>query len=172
MKKTILVILVLATGYALSAQASYVYTIRSTSSENTDIVLQPAPTSFQTTYPVVTLATWEPMGGWWHSTYKVDNNRITYVYYSTEPYYLIQNRDVNYKVALPVINSYVPETVIEAAINHYGASLYSITTIKAENNETVYQLCLMENGNASTVWMNPQSTEFTSLDKARAGDKK
>lgn len=164
MKKTILVIMVLASGYALSAQASFVYTLRPASSDNTEIIPQPYYSNIQTNYPVVTLATWEPTGGWWHSTYKVDNNRITYVYYSTEPYYLIQGRDVNYKVALPVINTYVPEYVIEAAINHYGASLYSITTIKAENNGMVYQLYLMENGSASTVWMNPQSTAFTSHD--------
>ncbi len=169
MKKIIFVVMVLAAGYALNAQANFVYKFYSAGSDNTDIVTQPIPVSFQTTYPAFIVTTSEPMSGWWHSTYKMDNNRIIYVYYSTQPYYLLQGRDVNYKVALPVINTYVPETVIEAAINHYGASLYSITTIKAANNEVVYQVCLLENGIARTVWMSPQSTVFTSLDKMRAG---
>ncbi len=172
MKKTILVMMVLATGYALSAQANFDYKFHTTTSNNPDITPQPIPASIQTTYPAVIVTTSAPISGWWHSTYKVDNNRITFVYYSEQPYNLLKGRDVNYKVALPVINTYVPENVIEAAINHYGANLYSITTIKAVNNEMVYQVCLMENGIARTVWMNPQSTIFTSFDKMRDGDLK
>lgn len=172
MKKTILVIMVLAAGYALSAQVAVVYAVPSAGSSNTYIVSEPIRTNFQTTYPGVTMATWEPMNGWWYSTYKEDNNRITYVYYSTQPYYLLKGRDVNYNVALPVINAYVPETVIAAAIKNYGVSLYSITTIKAANNDVAYQVCLMENGIARTVWMNPESTVFTTFDKMKAGDLK
>ncbi|HEY6063111.1 MAG TPA: hypothetical protein VIV35_05855, partial [Chitinophagaceae bacterium] len=80
MKKTILVMMVLAAGYALSAQANFVYTMYPNTSNNTDIVLQPTPAGFQTTYPAGTMTTWGPSSGWWRSTYKVDNNRITYVY--------------------------------------------------------------------------------------------
>jgi len=172
MKKTILVIMVLASGYALSAQVAVVYTIPPAGSNNNYIVSEPERTNFLTTHPGVTLATWEPMNGWWYSTYKEDNNRITYLYYSTQPYYQLPGRDVNYKVALPVMNTYIPESVITAAINSYGASLYSITAIKAANNDVAYQVSLMENGIARTVWMNPGSTVFTTFDKMRAGDLK
>jgi hypothetical protein len=172
MKKTILVMMILAAGYTLRAQATFAYKFYTADYESTDIVPQPIPASFQTAYPVVSMTTTEPTSIWWHSTYKVENNRISYVYYSQQPYYLLQGRDVNYKVALPVINTYIPETVIEAAIGHYGASLYSITTIRAANNEMVYQVCLVENGITSSVWMSPQSTVFTSLDRMRAGEMK
>jgi hypothetical protein len=174
MKKTILVIMVLAAGYALSAQVAVVYTAPTAGSNSTYIVSEPVRTNFQITHPGVTMTTWEPMNGWWYSTYKEDNNRITYLYYSTQPYYLVPvpGRNVNYKVALPMIDTYVPETVIAAAIKSYGASLYSIKTIKTVNNDVVYQVCLMENGIARTVWINPESTVFTSVDKMRAGDLK
>lgn len=168
MKKIILAVIVLATGYALSAQVTVAYRA---GSNNTYSVPEPIRINFQTGYPA-TMATWEPMNGWWSATYKDDNNRIIHVYYSTQPYYLEKGRDVNFKVALPVINTYVPESVIAAAINSYGASLYSITTIKAANNDVVYQVCLMENGTTKTVWMNAESTVFTDINKIRAGDDK
>ena len=160
MKKTILVVMVLAAGYALRAQEAVVYTVRPPGSVNTYIIAEPIPTNFRTAHPGVTLTTWEPVSGSWYSTYKEENNRITYLYYSTQPYYLVPvpGRDVNYKVALPVSNTYIPEKVIAVAIDRYGASLYSITTIKAANNDMVYQVALLENGNLRTVWMNPEST--------------
>lgn len=170
MKKLILVVMVLAAGYALHAQEAVVYTVRSSGSDNSLIVPEP----MRTTFPGTPVGIWEPMNGWWYSTYKEENNRITYAYYSTQPYYLVPvpGRDVNYKVALPVSNTYIPETVIAVAIERYGASLYSITTIKAANNEMVYQVSLLENGNMRTVWMNPESTVFTSFDRMKAGELK
>ena len=164
--------MVLAAGYASSAQVTAAYKVQSAGSNNTYSVPEPILINFQTTYPGATMATWEPMSGWWSATYKDDNNRIIHVYYSTQPYYLEKGRDVNYNVALPVINTYVPETVITAAINSYGASLYSITTIKAINNDVVYQVCLMENGAAKTVWMNTESTVFTDINKIRTNNDK
>jgi hypothetical protein len=172
MKKTILVVMVLAAGCALRAQEAVVYTVRAPGSDNTYLVAEPLHTNFRTDHPGVTLRAWEPVSGWWYSTYKEENNRITYLYYSTQPYYLVPvpGRDVNYKVALPVSNSYIPETVIALAIDRYGTSLYSITTIMGNNNEMVYQVGLLENGNLRTVWMNPEPTVFTSFDKMKAGE--
>ena len=142
MKKIILVVMIFAAGYTLRAQSPVVYTIQPAGSDYVYVVS-------------------EPMNGWWHSTYKEDNNRITYAYYSTQPYYLLNGRDANYKVALPVMNTYIPETVIAVAINRYGPSLYSITPIKTVNNDMAYQIGLLENGIARTVWMNPEGTAFT-----------
>jgi hypothetical protein len=171
MKKIILVAMVFVAGYALNAQVTAVYRA-SAGTNNTYSVPEPILTNFQTTYPAVTMATWEPMSGWWSATYKDDNNRIIHVYYSTQPYYLEKGRNVNYNVALPVINTYVPETVITAAINSYGASLYSITTIKAANNDVVYQVSLIENGTTKTAWMNAGSTAFTDINKIKANNEK
>ena len=174
MKKTILIIMVLATGYALRAQEAVVYTVRPPGSDNTYLIAEPIHTNLQAAYPGVTMTAWEPKSGWWYSTYKEENNRITYTIYSTQPYYLVAvpGRDMNYKVALPVSNTYIPETMIAIAIDRYGASLYSITTIKAANNDMVYQAGLLENGNLRTVWINPETTVFTSFDKMKTGELK
>ena len=172
MKKMILVIIAFAAGHALSAQANYLYKINTDATDTREVVPLLIPARPQTTYPVFTVTTGESMKEWWYSGYKVNDNRITYVYYSMQPYYLLRNRDIYYNVALPVSNTYVSESGITTAINNYGASLYSITMIRASNNEMVYQVCLLENGITRTVWMNAESTVFTSMDKMRAGDLK
>ena len=172
MKKMILVIIAFAAGHALSAQTNYLYKLQTDASGTREVVPRAIPASSQTNYPVFTVTTGESKTEWWYSGYKVNDNRITYVYYSMQPYYLLRNREFYYNVALPVMNTYVPETGITTAINSYGASLYSITMIRASNNEMVYQVCLLENGIIRTVWMNAESIVFTSLDKMRAGDLK
>jgi hypothetical protein len=165
MKKVIIGMILLTTSYSLWAQQTAVY--RQTSS--TYSTPEPIRVNFQTYYPEAVLVTWEPSGEWWHATYKGDN-RINHVYYSTLAYYI--EHPVNYKVSLPVLNTYVPERVTTAAINSYGGSLYSITTMKADNGAEIYQVCLMENGTPKTVWMNAESTVFTDVNKIKADNDK
>jgi len=172
MKKIILGVIVLAAGYALSAQVTVTNKEQSTTPATTYTVPEPILTNFQTTYPGATMVTWQPTTEWWYATYTTNNNRIVHVYYNTQPYYLEKGRDVNYIVALPVINTYVPEGVITAAINSYRANLYSITTMKGTNNEVVYQVCLIENGTARTVWMNAGTIVFIDVDKIRVNNDK
>ena len=167
MKKMILVAIMFAAGYALSAQVTVAYKMPSSVPENTYIVPQTIRTNFQTAYPTASMVTWEPIDGWWSARHIVDNNSISVVTYSTQPYYLETGRDVNYLVALPVINSYVPDAVIASAITSYGSSLYSITTIKSANNDDVYQLALIEKGTVRTVWMNAESIAYTDTYKIR-----
>jgi len=172
MKKIILAVIVLAAGYALNAQVTVAYKVQTTGSDKTYIVPELIRPSVQTSYPDATMVTWQPTTGWWSATDKVENNRVIHAYYSTQPYYLEKGRDVNYIVALPVINTYVPESVITAAINSYGTTLYSITKIKAANNDEVYQVGLMENGTAKTVWMNSESVVYTDINIIRVNNDK
>lgn len=172
MKKIILAIVVLAAGYALNAQVTVAYKVQTTGSDKTYIVPELIRPGFQTSYPDATMVTWQTTTVWWSATDKVENNRIIHTYNSTQPYYLEKGRDVNYIVALPVINTYVPESVITAAINSYGATLYSITKIKATNNDEVYQVGLMENGTAKTVWMNSESVVYTDINIIRVNNDK
>jgi hypothetical protein len=127
MKKIIFAVMLLVAGYSLCAQEAVVYKSGPTNSNSTYKTPEPIQVNFQTYYPEATMVTWEPNGEWWRATYKGDN-RITHVYYSSTPYYL--EHPVNYKVTLPVTNTFVPDRVITAAINSYGDNLYSITTMK------------------------------------------
>ena len=149
MKKFFLSAIMLAGAYALSAQEVTVY--RATDMNYTvPVVIQ---TNFQAAYPTATQVTWQPMStDWWYATYK-DDNRLTVVYYNTQPYYLIRNE--SYKMSLPVLNTFVPEDVIRNAVNSYGANLYSITAMRPDATGTVtYQVVLVKNGTMETVTMN------------------
>jgi hypothetical protein len=141
-------------------------------SDDTKVVYQAADavpltirTHFMTINPDVTEVTWEPMDEWWYATYTNDNNRIVRVYYNTQPWYLERNE--SYIVALPVLNTYVPEEVITSAIDSYGNSLYSITALRSTDTENVYQVMLIKNGMSESVLMDEKGVVFTDVEKIR-----
>ena len=173
MKKILLVMMIVAAGYSLSAQDLIIYKTQTTSSSNAAYVLpDPIRVNYATSYPdAVVVTTWEPAGtSWWSATYKGDN-RINHVYYSTQLWYL--ERDVNFKVSLPVISTYVPEEVITSAINLYGNSLYSVAKMKSANDMEVYQVRLLENGVERSTWMDAQGVVVTDdVFKAKTDDEK
>jgi hypothetical protein len=110
-------------------------------------------TDFERNYPgAVTYVVWEPVTYLWRASYK-ENNRISHVYYNTN--------GVNYKVSLPVINSFVPEPVISAAINTYGTALYSINRMKPVGDIEIYQVRLMEDTIVSDTWMDSKGAVLT-----------
>jgi hypothetical protein len=157
MKKIMIALLVLMTGFAVSAQETAVY---KGDSYKTNSVPEPILIKFLAVHTDPVFATWETSDAWWHASYKDEETSITHVYYSRQPYYLVPvpGRDVDYKVILPVINTDVPAHVRIAAINIYGGKLYSITKLKLEGSEDTYQVGLIENGNFRSVLMNPNLT--------------
>jgi hypothetical protein len=168
MKKIIFAGMLLVAGYSLYAQT---VTYQATSSNNTYITPAPIRTNFQTYYPGAEMVVWEPRGEWWHATYKGDN-RMTHVYYASTVYYLEHPDNANFKVTLPVLNTYVPDGVITAAINSYGNNLYSITKMKTSNADEVYQVSLMENGTLKNVWMNSEGTAFMDINQIKTDNDK
>ncbi len=154
MKKIFFVAIMLAFAWTLNAQQVPSY-------RATDMSLAVPVTiksNFETTYPGVTVVTWEPMNDWWYATYKDENNRLVQVYYNTQPYYLIRNE--NFKVSLPALNTYVPEDVITNAVDKYGTSLYSITAMKGDENGTKYQVTLIQDGKSETVMIDSGSMAY------------
>ena len=161
MKKIFLTAIVLAAAYTLSAQEVTVY--RATDI-NTFQVPQSVQTSFRVNYPAATQVTWQPMGEYWYTTYKEGNTSIVHVYYPSTEYYV--GRDDNYKVVLPVLNTYVPEDVVINAINTYGNDLYSITALKtAGSQDTMYEVTLIKDGTCEMVMMNGSGVASTNADK-------
>ena len=68
-------------------------------------------------------------------------------------------RDNSFKVALPVLNTYVPEDVIAAAIRTYGNELAGITARKLEpNGMQSYFVTLIKNGVSEIQEMNTDRT--------------
>lgn len=166
MKKIILTGMVILVSYLLNAQQTASYTTTSTFNYKAP---EPILGYFHTNNPGITAVTWKPMNGWWRATYTNENNRLIRVYYSTQPYYL--ERGESFGVALPVLNTYVPEEVITNAINQYGDNLYSITKMKSADDGEGYQLILVDNGISRAVWLNGENTAFTNTNKENSNNK-
>ncbi len=164
MKKVIIALLLAGTGYAVGAQEYVLYTTQTTGTYNAYSIPEPIKMRYVATYGDPSLATWQPVNGWWHATYKGADNRIDHVYYTTEPWYLVPvpGREASFKISLPVTNTYVPDEVINAAVNRYGANLYSITQLATSDNMNAYQVGLLENGTMRTVIMHHESTATAS----------
>ena len=157
MKKIFCAAILLGTVYSLSAQEPAAYRTATTASVNySNQVPVNIRTNFQTANPTVTQVTWMPMNtDWWYASYMNNDNRMTRVYYNTQPWYLEPGRDINFKVSLPVLNTYVPDDVIATAINRYGNDLFSITARKPDANGMVaYHVTLIKNGVSEIVLMN------------------
>lgn len=82
---------------------------------------------------------WNQYGEWFH-TYHMNNGRLTQYFYDS--------RGNGYALALPVLHSYVPENIVANALNKYGSSLYSISTVKTNGNDSTgtYQIGLLDRG--------------------------
>ena len=146
MKKLILGIAMLGAVYSLSAQ-DVIYTTTTTNYGYS--VPKPIMVNFQQAYPTVTNVTWLPMNDWWYATYTTPENRITRVYYNTQPYYV--EKDESFTVSLPVMNTFVPDDVIQQAITKHGANLFSITAGKKMDSGQTYYVTVINNGQSSVV---------------------
>lgn len=118
-------------------------------------------TNFETANPGVTVIAWEPMNVWdpnivwWRASYNT-NNRLTHVYYN--------DAGTNYKISLPVLQTYVPDAVITHAISTHGNNIYGITKMKGSGDMDVYQVRVLDNGVVNSVWMKEDGTVINEAD--------
>ena len=153
MKKVIIATMLMAATWSLSAQVT-VYKLESSGTNPAYAIPEHIRMDFQSHYPTITVVNWAPVSEMmWRATY-TENNRISQIYYN--------NTGQAYRVALPVISTHVPEEVVTAAINTYGANLYDITKMKAADNTDVYQVRLLENNMPKSVWMDQNGILVTS----------
>ena len=114
--------------------------------------------NFQTNNPSASSVMWDrPTSDWYHGYYLNSNGRYTNVYYSTDPYYnssYYPERVVGYTVALPVLQTYVPDAVITNALNQYKQQVYDITAMKSNHHDTsMYLVRILDNGELKNVYM-------------------
>ncbi len=89
-------------------------------------------------------ATWTQYGDWFYTTY-MSNGRYSQIFYD--------QRGNGYSLALPVLNTYVPENVVAMALQKYGSTLYSITMIKSAEGKDAYQINLLDRGQPKIEWV-------------------
>ena len=104
---------------------------------------QDFPMSANNTY------SWSQYGDWFHTQYMSKGRSMHYFYNS---------RGDGYALALPVIQTYVPEDIIDKALNKYGANLYSIAMVTAADSGNTYQLGLIDRGQLRMVYLNDAGT--------------
>jgi hypothetical protein len=120
--------------------------------------------SFQKDYPNVTVAQWyQTPNGQLRVMYKDMNNQNMDVYY-------YGTSAQSYMVSLPVQQSLTPEDIITKAKTMFGMSVYDINRVKAANNEDVYHVRLLDNGQVRSVWISEQGTEVAAADVFRTAD--
>jgi hypothetical protein len=86
---------------------------------------------------------WNQYGDWFHTHYTKDGRLWQYFY---------SQRGDGYALALPVVQTYVPENIINSALQKFGASLYSIGMVKTNSGNDAYQLGLLQNGQLTTQY--------------------
>jgi hypothetical protein len=167
MKKILLGAVMLTTTYVLTAQE--VMITKTTPNTVSSYSQTPPPevsANFQANFTGVTVMSWEPMKeDWWYATYKHENGRINRVYYNTQPWHLM--RGSSFQASLPVYNTFVPEAVWKNAVNNYGGALYSITMMKARDNQDVYHVTLIKNGVSEIRLLDNQGVVYTEVTKTQ-----
>ncbi len=120
--------------------------------------------SFQKENPMVTNAQWyHTPTGQLRVMYKDNNNQDKDVYY-------FGSSAQSYTVSLPVMQSFTSEDIVTKAKSMFGLSVYDINRVKAANNEYVYHVRLLNNGQVKSVWISEQGTEVAATDVFRTAD--
>jgi hypothetical protein len=117
-------------------------------------------------YPDATDIMWQQGTTDWYHGYFLRNGRYTNMYYSTDPYYNVQyypERVTGVSVALPVLQTYVPDDVVNTAVNMYKQNLYDITAMKGSDRQDIYQVRILENGQVRSVYMDPSGASVTDI---------
>jgi hypothetical protein len=109
---------------------------------------QDFPTSVNNQYA------WNQYGDWFHTHYRANGRSMHYFY---------DQKGSGYALALPVIQTYVPEEIIDKALNKYGATLYSIGMVKAVDTGNVYQLGIIERGQMRMEYLNESGTTVANV---------
>lgn len=92
---------------------------------------------------------WNQYGDWFHTHY-VNNGRLWQYFYS--------QRGDGYALVLPVLHSYVPENIINSAIQKYGSSLYSISMVRTQGDSNTYQVGLIQGGQLNMQYLDENGT--------------
>ena len=98
--------------------------------------------------------TWNQYGDWF-STYYTGKGRLTQYFYG--------QRGNGYSLSLPVVQTYVPEEVIDKALQKYGAHLYSIGMVKTADGNNSYQIGLLNHGQLHNEYLNEEGVSVANI---------
>lgn len=88
---------------------------------------------------------WNQYGDWFSTQYTA-KGRLTQYFYD--------QRGSGYSLSLPVIQTYVPEEIVDKALQKYGAHLYSIGMVKTADGSSAYLVGLIDRGQLHSDYLN------------------
>ena len=175
MKKTVIALLFVGSSLAMGAQEvqntdDNITTTTTTISSSGYHAYGTAPNipptiqySFQNDYPNVTDAQWyQTPAGQWRVRYKNNAQDMDVYYFGTSAQ--------SYMVALPVLQSQTPDDIVTKVKSMYGMNLYDVNRIKAANDQYVYHVRLLENGQVRDEWISEDGTAVVATDVYRTAE--
>lgn len=97
---------------------------------------------------------WNQYGDWFSTSY-TGKGRLTQYFYD--------ERGRGYSLSLPVIQTYVPEDVVDKALQKYGARLYSIGMVKTADGKDAYQIGLLSHGQLHNDYLNEEGISVANV---------
>lgn len=97
---------------------------------------------------------WNQYGDWFSTQYTA-KGRLTQYFYD--------QRGRGYSLSLPVIQTYVPEEIVDKALQKYGAHLYSIGMVKAADGSSAYRVGLIDRGRLHSDYLSEQGVTVASV---------
>lgn len=111
-------------------------------------------TSFQAAYPAAGTVTWQQSGDWYRVRHKDESGRIM------ESSYREDGKTFS-RSAGPIKRTFVPDEVMNKAVEMYGVNVYAIGMTKGSDGQEMYNVTLIENGESRTEWMNLDGSSVT-----------
>lgn len=126
---------------------------------NTVVVPASVDVYLRRDYPNAENVMWQQTGDWYHGIY-TNNGRFSHVYYNMA--------GKTYNLALPVTQTYVPDDVVSKISSKFGPMVYDITTLQGANDQNIYQVRVLENGQLRSEWIGEDGNSIN--DPYRTGD--
>jgi hypothetical protein len=117
--------------------------------------------NFQLAYPNATDVAWYEVNDWYRAVH-MQEGRTMHTYYTPN--------GSTFVVALPVVQSWVPEDVISTALNRYGNNIYAVNKVKVAGGTDAYQISILENGTLRNEWIGADGTAITDVFRTSSDD--
>jgi hypothetical protein len=112
--------------------------------------------TFQTNYPMAgSNVTWQQVSPeWWRASYGTPGQYTNVMYNQAGQSFL---------VAVPVMQTYVPQEVVDKAYQMHGITLYDIHAMRGSNGQDWYTVRYLDNGTIQTEKINADGTAYMDM---------
>lgn len=117
--------------------------------------------NFSNEFPEATDAQWEQSNEWWRVRYRQNNQDMT-MYYN--------NNGQGFSIALPVMQTYIPDDVVSKVRSMYGYNIYDIMQIRGVKDTAIYHVRILDNGQLRSEYINAEGMAVTEIYRTESSD--